>query len=221
MEAGIYRDKKAIRLAQIEASLRLARTAVVGGLINAAIVALTLWPAVEHMTIALWLFTITGLALVRLNHARRYGARSPATRDPADDERFLCLLAGVNGTVWSGSMLFGGLWASPDQFTLLAMLTGGMMGAAIISYGPLPRAALSYMIPLALGSIAGWLLSSNVFATAGTALILCYAVVLSRSIVGSGRVFARKVASEMGSVPAEGGMTPLAWGTEQRRIICR
>lgn len=60
----------------------------------------------------------------------------------------MCLMAGVSGTVWGGPMIFGGLWATSDQFTLLAMLTGGMMGAAIISYGPLPRVALSYMIPL-------------------------------------------------------------------------
>mgnify|MGYP001614090083 CR=1 FL=1 len=185
MQAECFESGRAVRLAQVEASLKLARTAVVGGLFNAAIVAITLWSAGPHSSIALWVFTIAGLASLRLNHARRHARGLSTSDDPAEHERFMGLLAGVNGTMWGGSMIFGGLWASPDQFTLLAMLTGGMMGAAIISYGPLPRVALMYMFPLAAGSIAGWLLSSNPLAGAGTLLILCYAVVLSRSIMAS------------------------------------
>ena len=184
-----------LRRAQLEASLRLARTAVAGGLINALVVVATLWQTGWHGALLVWLFILMGLAALRLKHARRVLAAANVER--AQDERFVCLLAGVSGTLWGASMVFGGLWATSDQFTLLAMLTGGMMGAAVISYGPLPRAALSYMLPLAFGSVAGWLLSSNILALAGTMLILCYAMVLSRSIVGSGQIFVAKVASEL------------------------
>lgn len=69
MKVESYTNSKAIRLAQVEASLKLAWTAVIGGLFNAVVVAATLWSAGPHESIALWLFTIAGLACLRLNHA--------------------------------------------------------------------------------------------------------------------------------------------------------
>jgi hypothetical protein len=189
-------DGQALRKAQVEASLKLARTAVVGGIVNAIIVATVLWSSVSHAAIAFWTLLVLGQGLVRILHARRLAKNDYEDLSPSKDGRFIELLASLNGVAWGFSMAIGGFDATPGVFTLLAMLTGGMMGAAVISYGPLPRAAFAYMIPLTIGSIAGWLLSGNPLAMTGTLLILCYAAVLSRSIKGTEKVFAEKVARE-------------------------
>ncbi|WP_158453882.1 bifunctional diguanylate cyclase/phosphodiesterase [Novosphingobium sp. MD-1] len=189
-------DGQALRKAQVEASLKLARTAVIGGIVNAIIVATVLWSSVSHAAIAFWTLLVLGQGLVRILHARRLAKNDYEDLSPSKDGRFIELLASLNGVAWGFSMAIGGFDATPGVFTLLAMLTGGMMGAAVISYGPLPRAAFAYMIPLTIGSIAGWLLSGNPLATTGTLLILCYAAVLSRSIKGTEKVFAEKVARE-------------------------
>ncbi len=193
-EAGNW---ETIRRGQIEASLKLARTAAIGGFINAIIVAVVLWPSVQRSLVGVWALLVGGLAVVRLLHARRLAASGYETVAPRADERFIAIIAGLNGTAWGVSMAVSGAAATADQFTLMAMLTGGMMGAAVISYGPLPRAAFAYMLPLALGSIAGWLLSGNPLAAAGTLLILCYGLVLSRAILGNEKIFAEKVLSEL------------------------
>lgn len=197
MEADDGSIREAIRRAQVEASLKLARTAVIGGSVNAVIVAFVLWSSAPRSLVAVWLLTVVGLSLVRLLHARRLERSRYQAIDPGADERFIALIAGLNGAGWGASMVLGGTYATADQFTLLAMLTGGMMGAAVISYGPLPRAAFAYMLLLAVGSIAGWLLSGNPLAVTGTILILCYGLVLSRSISGSEKVFSEKVESEL------------------------
>ncbi|MBX3594564.1 bifunctional diguanylate cyclase/phosphodiesterase [Sphingomonas sp.] len=112
-------------------------------------------------------------------------------------KRLINIMAFANGLAWGLLMVFGARYIQPLDFALLAMLTGGMMGAAIISYGPLPSAALSYLVPLTVSCVTAWLLSPLPLAFQGVALILCYAAVLTRTILANRDIFVAKVESEL------------------------
>ena len=87
--------------------------------------------------------------------------------------------------------------ATPEQFNLLAMLSGGMMGASVMTYGPMPRAAAAFIAPLALGCIAAWTIAPVSAAWAGILLIVSYVLVIRRTIVANERLFAAKVEGEI------------------------
>ena len=182
-----------IRRERIEDCLGHAPRAAIGGIINAALGAVVMWHAGHHGIIGLWLIAVVAIAALRvgLHVARRRAA--PGRRDDRADARRIAWLSLLNGIAWGGGIALGGMVASPGEFLMLAALTGGMMGAAVLINGSMACAALFYMGPVAIGGLIAW--SSNRLASplAGLVLAANYLLILVRGAFESEALFIRRI----------------------------
>jgi diguanylate cyclase (GGDEF)-like protein len=189
------RDPEVQRL-QVENSLKMVHTAIVGGIFNAIVAAVTLWSGEHRKIVSAWMILLLAISGVRFWH---YKASENVVRSPARtlrDERIITAIALASGSVWGIGMAGAGFMASALQFNLLAMLSGGMLGAAVLTYGPLPRAAFAFILPFTVGGSLAWAVSPVASTIPGLLLICSYAAVLVRTVLANERIFVDKVMSK-------------------------
>lgn len=185
-----------VRRAQLDNSLRLAKLAALGSVINGCVASATMWSSGWHKAVAAWLMVIVTVAGARVMHCQKALSEDGAALVLNRDERIVRLLALTNGIAWGTGIILAAVIASPTQFNLLAMLIGGMLGAATITYGPLPRAAYCFGAPVMVGSVGAWMVSPHVATFAGILLILFYCTVLVRAMRSNEQLFISKIGNQ-------------------------
>lgn len=186
---------EAVLRAQLADSIKLARIAVVGTLFNLAVAVGSVWTTTYSAEISVWSGLVAAATFGRIvvaDHSRsdlQTGARLPAA------EHKVVVLALINGLIWGGGMLGASFILEPEQFGIVCVLIGGMMGAAVMTYGALPRAAMAFIVAIALGAALAFTTSPN--ANLGAVLLLAsYLVVLARTISTNERNFIAKIETE-------------------------
>ena len=131
-----------IRRERIEECLRHAPTAVAGGVANALLASVVMWSSGKHLEILVWMCAIFLCGAFRVG-LYRSSLRSPQGKSPGQrEERRIELISLLNGVIWGSGIALAGMVATPGQFYTIAALSGGMMGAAVLTYGSMARAAL-------------------------------------------------------------------------------
>ncbi|MEM9032471.1 MAG: hypothetical protein AAGB18_07470, partial [Pseudomonadota bacterium] len=145
-----------LRAQQINAVMRVSIVLMSTHLINAAALIWVLWLTGQLTLDALaWSAVLAAAAIHALLRARRSRHRTPPkTTSPRTVKR-----------VTAGALLFGAIWALPG-LAILPELTGfaaifgytvitGMVAGGAVTLYPVPRAAMAFMVPVALGGVLG------------------------------------------------------------------
>lgn len=178
---------------QVTDCLRHAPTAVIGGTANAALASVFMWGSGWHREILLWMSSICLCGAYRVGlyvwNLRLSGAKCGERRI---DLRIMWASL-VNGAIWGVGIALAAIIATPGQFNILAALSGGMMGAAILTQGAFARAALLFIIPLSLGSVLAWTINPQASGFVGLLLAGNYLTMLGRGALDQQSQFVRQI----------------------------
>ncbi|NBC37536.1 EAL domain-containing protein [Novosphingobium sp. FSY-8] len=141
---------------QIADNLAHVPMAVLGGMMNALASAAAMWSSGHHGAILSWYAAILGVCGMRLHLARRRNRGGITTIEPARDGLIIETLSLIYGLIWGVGIAATGFIANSTQFCIIALLSGGMMGAAVLSYSAMARGAVLFMTPIALGTVVAW-----------------------------------------------------------------
>jgi diguanylate cyclase (GGDEF)-like protein/PAS domain S-box-containing protein len=177
-------------------ALGLARAGALGSVFNASVVAVTMWSTAHAVLIALWWLTVVVVAIVRSKHAEQLRRADFSSVNVARDRRIVEHVAVASGALWCLSIAFSATIATPAQFIMLAMLSGGMMGAAVMTYGPMPRAAIAFISLVFIGCAIALLVYPGAPTVAGLVLSASYFFVLLRGVLTSTELFTAKHEAE-------------------------
>ncbi|HWU03016.1 MAG TPA: EAL domain-containing protein [Novosphingobium sp.] len=170
---------KVILREQVEDNLRHVPAAVLGGMVNALACAAAMWPAGHHGAIAVWSLAVAFSAGMRLWLSRERARSDYRDIAPERDARRIEAISLVYGCVWGVGIALAGSVANATQFCILALLSGGMMGAAVLSFSAMARGAVLFMTPIALGTIAAWWLFPLADARIGALFSCTYLMILT------------------------------------------
>lgn len=163
---------------QIYASVN---TAIIATFINSIILAIVLWPVIEHHIIIIWLSSLILLSLVRGISAYRYKILSPST-DKAElwCQRFLIgsVLASI---IWGSSSI----WLFPTEDlarqVFLAFVLGGMAAGAVTSLSTIKLAVYIYLGFTLIPLLIRFFYSGTELSIAMGTMVLLYFIVLFQS----------------------------------------
>jgi diguanylate cyclase (GGDEF)-like protein len=176
---------------RIEDALRHAVIGVAGGTVNAVAVVLTMLPAGYPMITLGWLGCIVLVAIARLDLYRRRRADGWATIDIRRDPRHIHATTLANGVLWGIGIAASASVANTREFAVIAMLSGGMLGGAVMTFATMPLDAFLFMAPICLGTIVAWALFPGASMWIGALFCASYLVILMRGVIGSERAFAK------------------------------
>ena len=184
-----------VRRAQIADCIKLARVAAIGGLFNMSVATISIWT--PHLTLpcTVWALAVTAAALIRVALANLVGRTEIAASELWRVERGIVIIAGVNGAIWGLGLAAASFVLDPVHFNVVALLIGGMMGAAVMTYGAMPRAALAFILTVALGAATAMFTSANI-ASGAPLLLASYVIVLVRTVALNEANFIAKVEGE-------------------------
>ena len=178
---------------QIEDSLRHVPTAVLGGLLNALASAAAVWQVGHHAVILGWGLAVLVLALLRYAHSSHHARSDYARIDTRRDGLVLEALSLAYGLTWGAGIALAGMVVSPGQFCLVALLSGGMMGAAVLSFNATARGAVLFMTPVALGSMIAWWVFPYADVRVGSLFSMTYLMLLSRGTLERQQEFITRI----------------------------
>lgn len=190
----------------IENSMKKVPSIVAGTVFNALLAGFVFWSNDwRRLFVVSWLALSLLVSVARLRHWYRRRAQPRTAMNPVKEERTLSLFALTGGLLWGGMMIASGFGSDPVQFALLAMLGGGVLTIAIVSYGQLVRAAVAFIVPLASGGIASWIIwveregafESGHGALPAIIMIAMFTLLLLKTVRDNERMFIAKVQGEM------------------------
>lgn len=176
---------------RIADNLRRAVTGAIGGTVNAMAVALTMLSAPYPGMVLLWLAAIFAVAGVRLELALRRRRAGWATIDVRRDLWHIHATALGNGLLWGAGIAAGAAIANTRQFIVIAILSGGMLGAAVLTYSTMALAAVLFMVPICVGTIIAWALFPGTQVWVGALFCASYLLILSRGAFQNQREFTK------------------------------
>ena len=185
----------AVRRAQIEDCVKLARVAALGTLFNMVVTVISIWSRLYSAEILTWVLAAAAAAAGRVALATRVNAKTHDGQVLERIERNMVIVAALNGAIWGLGMAVSSFILPPAHFAIIAVLIGGMMGAAVMTYGAIPRAAIAYILAVGLGGAIALGLSPNA-SFAGPLLVASYVIVLIRTVMSNGANFIAKVEGE-------------------------
>jgi hypothetical protein len=163
-----------IRRERIEECLRHAPTAVAGGTLNAMLASMFIWSSGKHLEILIWLSAICLCGAARIAMKVTFRGAPEDYGSDLKEVRRIEWISLANGIVWGSGLALASFIATPLQFNILAALSGGMMGAAILTYGSMARAALMFICPIGVGAVLSWSIYPNASSVVGLVLTLNY-----------------------------------------------
>lgn len=181
----------------IESSMEKVPSIVAGTVFNAALAGYIFWSPRWAPFILGWMLVTMGVSALRFRHwDNRRTSPLPAT-DPVKEEWILCLFAFAGGSLWGSMMVASGFGSNAVQFALLAMLGGGVLTIAIVTYGSLFRAAFAFILPLAAGGMASWVIWTGHMAVPAIVMITMFTLLLLNTVRDNEKMFIQKMESEM------------------------
>ena len=184
-----------VRRAQIQDCVKLASVAALGSMFNMVVTVISIWSPRYTTEIIGWVLAATAAATVRLVLAGQTKKQDLVAVNLTRIERHVVIVAALNGAVWGLGMAGASYILSPTHFAIIAVLIGGMMGAAVMTYGAIPRAAIAYILAVGLGGAVALGLSPNA-SFAGPLLVASYVIVLIRTVISNNANFIAKVEGE-------------------------
>jgi diguanylate cyclase (GGDEF)-like protein len=174
---------------RVKDNLRNAVTGVAGGTANAVAVVLVMLPA-GHIAVALgWLGCVVLIALARLDLYRRRRAQDWASIDIRRDPLHIYATALANGSLWGAGIALATTVANARQFGVIAMLSGGMLGASVMTFSTMALGAFLFMAPICVGTIIAWALFPDANGWVGALFCSSYLLILMRGVMSSQRAF--------------------------------
>jgi hypothetical protein len=98
--------------------------------------------------------------------------------------------------LWGTGIAAAASVADIQQFSVLAILSGGMVGASVLTYSTMAIAAMMFMAPICLGTVVAWALFPGAQLWIGALFCTSYLLILSRGAFQSQREFARPITRE-------------------------
>lgn len=194
-----------VQISLIESSLKKVPSIVIGTVFNAVLASFIFWSSGWTWFVIGWLALNMFVSGARFHHWNKWRHAPLAAMDPAREERILSLFALAGGSLWGSMMVASGLGSDPVQFALLAMLGGGVLTIAIVTYGTLFRAAFAFITSLALGGIISWVTWTGMsnghlaghMGWAAVVMIGTFVLLLLQTVRDNERMFIAKVRGEM------------------------
>ncbi|MGB7405415.1 MAG: EAL domain-containing protein [Pacificimonas sp.] len=165
------------------------RLAIFGNVINAVLISIVMYPHAPNWAIAAantFILSAVGLRLWAQATYRR------DLRENIQLKRHIKLAAwtaGYSGGSWSLAIILMSSYGGAAEMALLAMVGCGMMAASALNMGHIPAAVRAYGIATAVGGMVAFLRIGGLFGFVGSALILCFLVILDRSVARASRTF--------------------------------
>lgn len=193
LKARLQRKPKLWLLeAQLHSYFSRVPFAIIGNLLNTAILIWLFHGTVATRWLSAWAFLIVGLSAVRLAiYLNRVNLCS--SRGPLWLARYTLFEGIWFGASWALAASFFMPQASPLQVAILSMVVAGMMSGGAFTFAMLPSAARLYSGVLAVGAFVGFASLEAAFAVPAVLLLISYAFVLNQSIAASCRDFAERV----------------------------
>lgn len=186
VDEAVLRDR-------IEENLRHAPIAVLGGVLNAAVVVLSM-SSVQHPLICLlWFSLVTAVAWARY---RLYRVRSESEWTnirPYTDRMWIHGMALASGLLWGVGIAAAASVAGTREFVVIAILSGGMLGASLLTFATMAWAAILFMAPICVGTIIAWRIFPGANVWIGTLFCLSYLVILGKGAFERQRDFRQSV----------------------------
>ena len=186
--------RRAAMTAQVENSLQALRIGAATDALVSPLVAAMMWSDGHHFFILAWLFVALCQAAIAFWRSLRISAEM---HSPEHERKVLVALALAKGMVWGSFCGFGAIIASAPQLTLIAAICGGAIGSATLTYGPLPRAALAYLLCIMIGGVLMSRFGLGRFSIFGMLMSVGYTMMVYWAVLVSSRLFEFKVAVEI------------------------
>lgn len=178
-------------IVRIEDNLRRAVTGAVGGTLNAIAACLTMLSSPYPGLVLGWLGCILVVAGFRLSLVFKRRREGWQDADPDRDLWQIHAIALINGILWGTGIAAAASVADIQQFSVLAILSGGMVGASVLTYSTMAIAAMMFMAPICLGTVVAWALFPGAQLWIGALFCTSYLLILSRGAFQSQREFAK------------------------------
>ncbi len=168
---------------QLQSYFSLVPVAVAGNIFNALVVAVFASKAAPESLLVAWVALIAGISLVRLRAWVEHKANPKAAR-PERTFQHIIAIALIAGVAWGAAVAWL-LAFMPASIFVPTMVAAGMMNAGASMLNAIPKAAIGFIAPIALGSSLGLTTMDAANGLTATALLLAYCVILGRSIDAS------------------------------------
>lgn len=182
---------------QVEDNLRYALAASIAGLFNACVAVFAFWSQAVVIPLLVWFAAIllgAGLRIVNLRQHRALSAADGGSvQEVRKQRRLIEVIALYNGTCWALGAVFMASVATPAQYVLLIILCSGMMGASVTTYTSMARGAVLFIAPLTIGSLAVLTVGPNAPTLAGSILLACYFLLLTRASFSRQALFIERI----------------------------
>lgn len=165
---------------QLHAYFSVVPVAVGGNIFNAFVVAIFAYGAVPHPLLAAWVALIAGISLIRLRSWRNH-VNQPGVRNPHQTLFHITTISLITGSAWGAAVAWM-LVFTPSSIFVPTMVAAGMMNAGASMLNAVPKAAIAFIAPIALGASCGLATMDATNGFTAAALLLAYCVVLGRSI---------------------------------------
>ena len=143
----------AIRQAQLDALVRMVPATLLGQLIAATMVAISLYGMISTIQLGAWLVMALGLCVMRGVRAYRLRADIAYARRKPADARAITWVITILAMMWLVPPVFWFHQVSLPERVILFVVGMGLMSVGIVSLTTLPRAALNYVLLLCSGNL--------------------------------------------------------------------
>ena len=143
----------AIHQAQLEALVRMVPATLVGQLVAATIVAVSLYGVIPNIQLGAWLVIALGLCVMRGVRAYRLRVDIAYARRKPADARAITWVITILAMMWLIPPIFWFNQVGLSERVILFVVGMGLMSVGIVSLTTLPRAALNYILLLSAGNM--------------------------------------------------------------------
>ena len=182
---------------QVEENLRYAKSAAFAGVLNGIIAVGAFWNPAHIIAISLWLSAVViGGVLRRRNFMLvQHEDGKPDREQVHRQARWIEFTALYNGSCWGAGAILAASTATPSQYIVIVILCSGMMGASVSTYMSMARAAMLFVLPVAVGGLFALWAQPYAPSVAGTVLLICFCLLLATGARRRESSFAERVTS--------------------------
>ena len=189
-------DRRRIRAAHIAAVVQLVPLTMTVNMLNAAIVSYVFWGTGSNLFLVFWFLLIALQACAALVSWRLRRDKPPTGVSERAIQRTI-LHAGLLGITWGAAPLALFSSADPIHQLVLAAETAGMISGGAFCLSTTPRAALAYTWAIVVASAISLLLAGGTLYLAIAALLVIYAVFISRNLIIHGTMFSTHLRDQL------------------------
>jgi diguanylate cyclase (GGDEF)-like protein len=189
-------DQKWIQRQQLQSYFSFLLASVVGNLANAGIIVWLFAPHFDPWVRNSLIGAAIAMAVTRLAGWIRYKRQGVGAIGERQLLNIITIQALVNGTIWGVTLLVISAVDGQRSISFLGMVAAGMMCAGAVSFSAIPRAALLFIVTLAVCMMTAFITTGGSFSVAAMALLAIYTAVLVKAVNLSFANFSTRVMRE-------------------------